>query len=93
MAKYSFDGIEYEIEKENKDGYNKDDLDERMTDYFIEFDYIFGDYAYDKLRLKGFYDSKNEKATSVNSITCLDDYIDNYCAYGAKWFLLKKISK
>ena len=29
-------------------------LKEKVTDYFNNFDYIFGDYSYDKLRLKGF---------------------------------------
>ena len=31
--------------------------------------------------------SKNKE---VNSIEYLDDYIKNYCAFDAKWFLLKK---
>ena len=34
---------------------------------------------------------KDSNATKVNDIKTLDDYIENYCAYGAKWFLLKKI--
>lgn len=61
------------------------------TDYFEPFDYLCGDYAYGKLRLKGFYDKKNPKATEINTIERLDDYINNYCSYGAKVFLLKKI--
>ena len=60
-----------------------------MTEYFDKFDYVFGDYAYEKLRLKGFKDKGNK----VNDIKYLDDYIKNYCAYGAKYFLLKKIKK
>ena len=32
---------------------------------FVDFDYIFGDYSYSKLRLKGFYESNNKKAKNT----------------------------
>ena len=65
----------------------------RGKDYFLPFDYILGDYAYDKLRLKGFYDSNNKKVKDFNNINNLDDYIKKYCAYGARIFVLKKLKK
>ena len=76
--------------KEDKRVYNLDYLSclNRLED---KFDYIFGDIAYDKLRLKGFCDSNNKDKTKINDIKFLEDYIENYCAYGCKWFLLKKI--
>ena len=46
-----------------------------MTDYFEPYDYIFGDYAYEKVRLKGFYESNNKNANKINDIKSLDDYI------------------
>lgn len=91
MKKIELNGYEYEIIKDNGDCFNHDQLLEKVTDYFYDYDYIFVDYAYDKTRLKGYYESKNKKATPVNNILGLDDYIENYCAYGAKYFLLKKI--
>ena len=81
----------YELIKDSNKIFNNDEFMDKVTDYFEPFDYIFGDYSYDKLRLKGYYDSDNKNATKVNDIKTLDDYIENYCAYGAKWFLLKKI--
>lgn len=81
----------YELIKNEKDCFSLDEFQEKVTDYFYEFDYIFGDYAYDKLRLKGYYDSKNKKVKDINNIDYLDDYIKNYCVYGAKYFLLKKL--
>ena len=57
---------------------------------FDDFDYVLGDYAYSKLRLKGFYDSENKKASKINDISGLDDYIKDYCAYDCGYFLLKK---
>ena len=67
------------------------ELKEMVTDYFEPFDYIFGDYSNDKVRLKGYYDSQNKKATKINDIQYVEDYKKDYCNYGAKTFLLKKI--
>ena len=91
MEKIETEGYSYEIIKNDRDCFNFSEFKEKVTDYFFEFDYIFGDYAYDKLRLKGYYDSKNEKVKEINDIKFIDDYIKNYCVYGARYFLLKKI--
>ena len=64
---------------------------EKITDYFDEYDYIMGDFAYDKVRLKGYYNSDNKMAKKINDIKYLDDYIENYCSYGARIFLLKNL--
>lgn len=90
MKKIVINGKNYELIKDNDKVFNDDEFMEKVTDYFEVFDYIFGDYAYDKLRLKGFYESNNKNVTKINDIKLLDEYIKNYCAYGAKWFLLKK---
>lgn len=89
MKKYEINGNLYELEKDEKNVFDLEEVKSYMTEYFDDFDYVFGDYAYDKLRLKGFKD----KGSKVNDIKYLDDYIENYCAYGAKYFLLKKIKK
>ena len=80
----------YEIEK-NKDNFNEEETKYLFTEYFLDFDYILGDYSYGKLRLKGFYDSNNKKVRDINNIKYLDNYIREYCALGSKTFLLKKI--
>ena len=84
-------GVNYEIIRNDDNCINKEELEEKITDYFDPFDYIFGDYAYEKVRLKGYYESNNKKATDINNIKNLDDNIKNYCSYGAKTFLIKKI--
>lgn len=91
--KVKLDNNEYEIVKNYKDGYNEELLKEKYTDYFEDFDYIFGDYSYDKLRLKGFNEPTNPNVSKVNSIDCLDDYIKNYCSFECRYFLLKKVNK
>ena len=90
MKKVKINDIEYEI-IQNDDCINKEELKELITDYFDNYDYIFGDYAYGKIRLKGYYDSNNKKAKSINNIETLEEYKKEYCSYGAKTFLIKKV--
>ena len=84
-------GVQYEVIRNDDNCLNVEELSEKITDYFDPYDYIFGDFAYEKVRLKGYYDDGNKKANSINNIKKMDDYIKNYCSYGAKIFLLKKI--
>ncbi len=81
----------YRLVKVYKDGFNREDFLNRYTEYFDDFDYIFGDYSYDKLRLKGFCKKENTHYNSVNDINDLDNYIKNYCSYECRYFLLQKI--
>ena len=80
----------YQVMRNYKDAIDIEELSEKLTDYFDDFDYIVGDWAYGKLRLKGFYDSSNIKVSSSNDIKNLKKYIDEKCAYGCKWFEIKK---
>ncbi len=84
---------EYEVIKDYKDAFNNEDINNLYTDYFKGYDYILGDYAYNKLRLKGFCDKENELFNDINDYSKIDDYIKNECAYECKYFILKKIEK
>ncbi len=82
---------EYEILKDTGDLIKTLDLNEIVTDYFDNFDFIVGDFAYGKVRLKGFYNKENKNCKEHNNIDNVDDYIQNKCAYGCKYFILKKL--
>ena len=82
--------IEYEVIKNYREGFEEEPVTEKATDYFVDFDYIFGDWAYGKLRLKGFYNKDNKNVKDINNIEMLDDYIKNNCAFDCKYFLLEK---
>lgn len=90
--KIEINNTEYEVEKDYGDTVKGTPLDEIVTDYYQNFDYIVGDWAYGKVRLKGFYESNNKNVKSFNNIKNVDDYIKNSCAYGCKYFILKKCS-
>ena len=91
MKKVVINDVEYEVVRNEQNCLDTSVLEEKITDYFEPYDYIFGDYAYEKVRLKGYYDSNNKNANKINDIKYLDDYIKEYCSYGSKIFLLKKI--
>lgn len=90
MKEIILNNTKYLVVKNYNDALDEDTLKEKMTEYFENFDYIVGDWAYGKIRLKGFYDSTNKSVKNINDIKNLDDYINNYCAYGCKYFVLKK---
>lgn len=88
--KIILNGNEYELIKEYKDAFNLEEVTSLATDYFEDFDYILGDYAYNKLRLKGFYEDTNKKAKDINKFSYIEEYIKKYCAYECRYFILKK---
>ena len=91
MKKTKINEQEYEIIKDYKNGYEKTPLEEKLTDYFEDYDYILGDWAYGKLRLKGFCDKKNKKFKPINDYNNVEKYIKDNCAYDCKYFILKKL--
>lgn len=84
---------EYQIVKNIKEGFDLEEVKRKLTDYFEEYDYIVGDWAYNKLRLKGFYDESNKKVKEINNISFLESYLAKNCAFGCRYFLLKRVYK
>ena len=84
---------EYEIVKDYGETLSTINLEEIVTDYYDNFDYIVGDWAYGKVRLKGFYESNYKLKKEHNDIGNVQKYIENSCAYGCKYFILKKIEQ
>lgn len=84
--------IQYAIIENTNGNLEEDLLKEKITDYFENYDYIVGDWAYGKLRLKGFNDKTNKNFNSINDSSLIKSYLQQYCAYGCKYFILKRIS-
>ncbi|MCI5879717.1 MAG: YutD family protein [Bacillales bacterium] len=91
MKTIKINGTLYTLERNYKDGFDLTEVENKLTDYFDGYDYIFGDWSYGKLRLKGFMEEK--KSNKINNIKFIDDYIKKYCSYECKYFLLKKVNK
>ena len=93
MKTIKIENNKYELIKDYKNGFDLEDFTSHYTEFFEDYDYIVGDIAYNKLRLKGFYDSKNKKAKDINNYKNLNNYLEDYCATDCKYYILKKISE
>lgn len=83
--------IKFRILKNENDAIDKDELSVKFTDFFENYDFIVGDWAYGKLRLKGFNKKQNKNYRLINDFKDIENYINNYCAYGCKHFVLEKL--
>lgn len=91
MKKIVVNEKEYDLIVNYKDAFELEEFMGKCTDYFYDYDYIVGDIAYSKLRLKGFYDEGNKKVKRINNYKYLDDYLAKNCAVDCKYFVLKKL--
>lgn len=80
----------YELIENYRDGFSEEEFLKKITDYFYPYDYIVGDIAYGKLRLKGFYDASNKQVKKYNNYKNLRTYLEQDCAADCKYFVLKK---
>jgi len=83
----------YELIKDYREGFQEGEFIEKCTDYFYDYDYIVGDIAYGKLRLKGFYDKGNKKVKPLNNYEKVEEYLKNDCANDCRHFIVKKVGK
>ena len=73
--------------------FDKEMFFNRFTSYYNEYDYIVGDIAYSKLRLKGFNKKSNKNHNKINSYDNLEKYLKENCAYDCRYFILEKIKE
>ena len=91
MDEININNIKYKVIENVKEALEIELLNEKLTDFFHEYDYIVGDWAYGKLRIKGFNKQKNKNFNKYNDIKNLATYIKNNCAHGCKWFQIERI--
>lgn len=84
------DNLDYEVVDEFKNALDEEELKNIFTDYFYTFDYVLGDYSYNKLRLKGFYKADNKKVQGYNNVDKYKNYLEDFCANECPYFLIKK---
>ena len=83
-------GQKYLVMKDYREALDEEALEAIFTDYFLPFDYIVGVWAYGKLRLKGFNSKTNVNFKDYNDVDKIEEYLNNYCAYDCKYFILSK---
>lgn len=91
MKTITIENNNYEVITNYRDAFNEEEFISKCTDYFYDYDYIVGDIAYNKLRLKGFYDKTNKKVKKINNFNNLEEYLKTNCANDCKYFVVKRI--
>ena len=81
----------YRLKENYREAFDKEMFLERYTDYYKDYDYIVGDIAYSKLRLKGFNKKGNKNFNKINDFNNVEKYIKENCAYDCKYFILERI--
>lgn len=81
----------YELVQDVKDGWMEDAFKSRYSEILNKYDYIVGDWGYNQLRLRGFFEDDNKKSTYNTRISTLSEYLYEYCNFGCSYFVLKKI--
>ncbi|MDC3417872.1 YutD family protein [Aquibacillus salsiterrae] len=84
-------GNKYELVAEVKNGFQIEAFKERYSEILTKYDFILGDWGYEQLRLKGFYDDQNPKASFDTKISTLDDYLYEYCNFGCAYFVVRRL--
>lgn len=87
------DGYSFELIENFRDGFQEEVFLARYTDVLSKYDYIVGDWGYGQLRLKGFFNDRNQKSTFDNKISTVQDYLYEYCNFGCAYFILKKVGR
>ena len=68
----------YELLEENRNGFNEETFRARYIDVLNKYDYIVGDWGYNQLRLRGFFEDQNQKSTHDTKIRTVPDYRQQY---------------
>lgn len=82
----------YQIVSNYREGFKLEAFEQRYQDYFDKFDFIVGDWGYEQLRLRGFYQVNQRKVPRDQTINFLDDYLKEYCNFGCQYFVIAKDS-
>lgn len=90
---FRFKQDEYKIIENYRDAFDIEMMEHRFTDYLLKYDYIVGDIAYEKLRLRGFYDEHRKGIPLDMKITFLEDYLLEYCNFGGQYFVFERVEK
>lgn len=82
----------YELISDYREAWDQEAFLKRYSDILAKYDYIVGDWGYEQLRLRGFYEDHNRRAAFDSKIGTLPDYIYEYCNFGCSYFVIKKIN-
>lgn len=82
---------QYKVVTNYREGFVLEKIGERYSEVLARYDYIVGDWGYEQLRLRGFFEASNRKATPEQRIDALEDYLYEYCNFGCAYFVIQRV--
>lgn len=86
---FLLNGHPYKLVKNYRDGFNGDQLANRFSNVLNKYDYIVGDWGYEQLRLRGFYDPSNPLFRAEQGVDTIEDYLYEDCNFGCSYFIVQ----
>lgn len=80
----------YRLVVNYREGFQLEAFEKRYQELFEKYDFIVGDWGFEQLRLRGFYQVNQRKVARDQTILFLDDYLKEYCNFGCQYFVLAK---
>lgn len=81
----------YQLLYDYRNAFDAEKLADRFSSILGKFDYIVGDWGYDQLRLRGFYDDSNPLFTPDRGVDTIQEYIDEECNFGCAYFVIQNL--
>jgi uncharacterized protein YutD len=81
----------YRLVYNHREGFDAEKLGKRFSDVLSRYDYVVGDWGFEQLRLKGFFNATHKKAPADQRIDTLEDYLYEYCNFGCAFFVIERI--
>lgn len=87
---YKIDDGTFTVIANINDAVDEAAISDRYMDIFDHYDFILGDWSFEQLRLKGFYDNDVKKVPHDKYISHLTDYLLEFCSFGCAYFVMRR---
>ena len=89
-TEFTVNDHKYEIDPQFVSGFEFEDFRNRYNPALSQYDYIVGDYSYEQLRLKGFFENDRSEVKGPFAEQ-IPDYILELVNFGAKYFVVHNL--
>ncbi|WP_042352223.1 YutD family protein [Bacillus massiliigorillae] len=87
----TINNLQYEVVEDFRNGFNEEAFKARYSDILNKYDFVVGDWGYGQLRLRGFFEDQNQKASFDTKISTLSEYLYEFCNFGCPYFVVKRL--
>lgn len=83
----------YRLVYNHREGFDLEKFATRYSDILSRYNYVVGDWGYEQLRLKGFFNDNDKNVLNEQKINTLLDYLYEFCNFGCAFFVLEQMGE